>query len=257
MHAAAAMAATSAFGGLLDTRTLGKCPGFDGKPEGWQSWCFKFEGWTELLPDVGTTKIAEALDRAVAARADADLDAQLFGAEADQIARCLYYTLVQLCTGRALAIVRRCPRGNGLLAWRQMKNEYEEQGGHRSVAMLMGLLHPAWGKNISAKQFMDCLDEWENDLDQYERQTSELISDAVKVAVVLKNSPAEVQAALRLQMPTLHDDYAKTRTMLQLLARGMTDYNSRGLASSTGNDMDVDAVYPTYKGKTGGKGDKN
>ena len=82
--------------------------------------------------------------------------------------------------------------------------------------MLMGLLHPTWGKEISAKQFMDRLDERENDVDQYELQTSEMISDAVKVAVVLKNSPVEIRAALRLQMPTIHDDYPKTRTVLQL-----------------------------------------
>jgi hypothetical protein len=51
------------------------------------------------------------------------------------------------------------------------------------------LLHPIWGKDFTAKQFMDRLDEWESDVDQYERQTQELISDAVKVAVVLKISP--------------------------------------------------------------------
>ncbi len=113
----------TAFGGLLDTSTIGKCPAFDGKAEVWTSWCFKFEGWTELLPDVGTTKIAEALDRAVAARTDGDLDSGMFGHEADEIARGLYYTLVQLCGGRAVSIIRCCPRGNGLLAWRLLKKE--------------------------------------------------------------------------------------------------------------------------------------
>ncbi len=80
--------------------------------------------------------------------------------------------------------------------------------------MLMGLLHPSWGKELTAKQFMDRLDEWESDVDQYERQTQALISDAVKGAVVLNNSPPEVQSALRKQMPTIHDDYGKTRTVL-------------------------------------------
>ncbi len=77
----------AAFGGLFDTRTIGKCPGFDGKPKAWAQWAFKFEGWTELLPDVGTTKIADALDRAVGALSDGDLDASGFGAEADEVAR--------------------------------------------------------------------------------------------------------------------------------------------------------------------------
>ncbi len=90
----------AAFGNLLDTRTNGKCPGFDGKPGGWTSWAFKFEGWCELLPDVGTTKISEALVRATAALQDLDLDATGFVSEADEIARGLYYTLVQLCIGR-------------------------------------------------------------------------------------------------------------------------------------------------------------
>ncbi len=106
------------------------------------SWAFKFEGWCELLPGVGTTKISEALDRATAAMNDSDLDASGFCAEADEIARRLYYTLVQLCTGRALSIIRRCSSGNGLMVWRIFNIEYEEHGGHRSVAMMMGLLHP-------------------------------------------------------------------------------------------------------------------
>ena len=111
----------AAFGGMLDARAIGKRPGFDGKPEAWTSWAFKFEGWCELLPDVGTTKISEALDRATAAMNDSDLDASGFGAEADEIARGLYYMLVQLCTGRALSIIRRCLRGNGLMVWRKLK----------------------------------------------------------------------------------------------------------------------------------------
>ncbi len=63
----------------------------------------------------------------------------------------------------------------------------------------------------------------ESDLDRYERQTAELISDPIKVADVLKHVPSEVQSALWMQSPTIHDDYKASHSAIQLFAGGMTD----------------------------------
>ena len=86
--------------------------------------------------------------------------------------------------------------------------------------MLMGIMTPNWPKDLTARGFSEKVDEWEADLDRYERQTTEMISDAIKVAVVLKHAPHEVQQALRMQLPTIHDNYQALRSAIQLLARG-------------------------------------
>ena len=179
------MAVASSF---LDLRTLGKVSNFNGKPEEWPIWSFKFECWLGLVPDVGQSNVSDVMDRAGNVTDEAALDMSTFGAEAKQIATSIYFLLVQLVSGRALAIVRKAMKGNGLLAWYRLKKEYEDAGGHRSVALLMGLMSPQWPKDLSAKQFADKLDEWETDIDMYEKQTSEILNDSIKVAVVLKRA---------------------------------------------------------------------
>ena len=155
------MAAPSA--SFLGLRTLGKVVNFNGKPEEWPIWSFKFECWLGLVPDIGSSNVADVMERAGNAVGVASLDMSTFGGEAKQVATSIYYLLVQLVGGRALAIVRKVMKGNGLLAWYRLKKEYEDSGGHRSVALLMGLMSPQWPTDLTAKQFADKLDEWETD----------------------------------------------------------------------------------------------
>ena len=251
------MAATPA--SFLDLKTLGKVVSFNGKPEEWPIWSFKFECWLGLVPDIGSSNVADVMERAGNAVDVGALDMSTFGAEAKQVATSIFYLLVQLVGGRALAIVRKVVKGNGLLAWYRRKKEYEDSGGHRSVALLMGLMSPQWPKDLTAKQFADKLDEWETDTDMYEKQTSEMLNESIKVAVVLKHAPTEIQGALRMQMATIHDDYDALRNTVQLMARGLTEYNSRGVSSS-GHDnrdgMDVDSSTNAVSGKGGKNKDK-
>ena len=51
------MAATPA--SFLDLKTLGKVVSFNGKPEEWPIWSFKFECWLGLVPDIGSSNVAD------------------------------------------------------------------------------------------------------------------------------------------------------------------------------------------------------
>ncbi len=93
--------------------------------------------------------------------------------------------------------------------------------------------------DLTANQFSDNIDDWETDLDTYGKQTCDHMSDAITVAVILKHALCDVQAALRLQLPTIHDDYNALRTTVQLLARGFAEYTSRGNVAHGGNDVEV------------------
>ncbi len=164
----AASRSIAAFGSFLDLKSLSKCPNYAGKPEDWALWAFKFESWCGLLPDVGATSRMEVLGRAAAASTEGSVDITAFRDEAKTIASGIYL-LAQLVSDRVLAIARKTTKGNGLLAWHRLKKEFENLGGHRSVAMLMGLMNPHWGTGMSAKQFVDEIDGWETDLDMYEK----------------------------------------------------------------------------------------
>ena len=219
-------------------------------------WSFRFESWAGLLPDVAGRPVLEFMELAAAARDETELQDEALGEEARKAARVLYHLLVQLVGGRALALVRRTPRGNGLLAWKRLKREFEDDGGHRAVALLMGLLHPSWPPGLSARQFAETLDEWETDVELYEKQTGETLPGPIRVAIVMRNAPLEVQSALRVQLPAFRDDYGSLRSAVVLLSRGLAEYTARGAVKNDSNAMDVDSSgVNLVKGK--GKGGKS
>ncbi len=102
------------------------------------------------MPDAGTINVMEVMGRAVAARAES-LDIT-FGDESKTIASGIYHLLVQPVSGSALVVAMKMTKGNALLAWHRLKEECGDSGGHRSVAMLMGLINPQWGTRVAAKE---------------------------------------------------------------------------------------------------------
>ena len=132
-------------------------------------WAFKFETWCGFLPDVGTSSVLDLMDRAVSASDDNSVTIAVLGQESATIAQSLYYIMVQVMSGRALMIVKKSERSNGLIIWRRLKQEYEDGTGHRAVAMLMGTMTPSWARDLSARKFSDKVGEWEADLDRCER----------------------------------------------------------------------------------------
>ncbi len=73
------------------------------------------------------------MDRAVAADGDNKVTIAATGHDSATIALNLYNVLVQMMSGRALMIVKKTERGNGLMSWRKLKQEYEDSTGHRAV----------------------------------------------------------------------------------------------------------------------------
>ena len=97
---------------VTDTRGEVKLTFFSGKDEAWPEWALQFcyadlLGWGASL--------------ATAAGQPGELDADTYGEEATAIAKNVYALLVSKVGGKAFAIVRLCPRGNGLEAWRRLK----------------------------------------------------------------------------------------------------------------------------------------
>ena len=61
------------------------------------------------------------MDRAVAASDDNRVTISAMGQESATIAQSLYYIMVQVMSGRALMIVKKSERSNGLIIWRRLK----------------------------------------------------------------------------------------------------------------------------------------
>ncbi len=117
---------------LIDPKQRGKRAQYDGQPDKRASWRFKFEAWCGLLPDQGTSVPLDLMDKAVVAASVDEVSSRILGTEATAVSLSLYYTLVQMVAGRALMIVRKTDRGNGLMSRRKFKTECGDRRAQRS-----------------------------------------------------------------------------------------------------------------------------
>ena len=79
--------------------------------------------------------------------------------------------------------VRNSPEGNGAEVWRKLLWEYELGVGIRYGAMLESLLKRRFGEHDETDLARE-IESFERDISQYEQQSSDLISDAIKRGIV-------------------------------------------------------------------------
>ena len=87
----------------------------------------KYPGTTELIEASHLVEIE-------------DIDLATMGADAQQKAKQLYYTLALHIQGKARQLAKNktmIPEGNGFLLWRHMLNEYEPEIAGRHQTMLI------------------------------------------------------------------------------------------------------------------------
>ena len=79
--------------------------------------------------------------------------------EVVRLARTMYHILVSTVTGKALMVVRKAERSNGLAAWKLLCEEYEPRSSSRLTAVLCGLLSPSWTR-LDNTAFLRALAAW-------------------------------------------------------------------------------------------------
>ncbi len=99
--------------------------------------------------------------------------------------------MVQLCSGKALSLVRTVRRADGLGSWAKLVREYEPSVAARHCAMLSSLLCPGFE---DSKPFTEQLLEWERRITDYELVTKAMFPDAYKCAVISRWAPPTIRA---------------------------------------------------------------
>jgi hypothetical protein len=234
---------------VVDMKACMKVPTFSGTASDWPDYQFKMRTIFDLLGI--SAMIAEAL-----ATSDEDFDRRAMAGTARGYDQVLYTMLVSGCKGRAAAVVRLLPFGAGFHAWRRILGEYEPAQASRHVAMLMGILDPAW-KSQDTRTFSTDLLKWERQVMDYSTATLHGVRDEVKIAVVLKHAPNDVRSWLRGRESMRSNRYDDMRKDLMIyIAQGDTFDASGGRLREGGfqrpeavpDPMEVDAV-----GKAKGK----
>lgn len=223
---------------LIDTRAVGKLGDFSGAPTDWSDWSFKATAWFALLNPPGMVVIEvldSARDHAVPLRSED------FSEAVRSFSSTMFNVLVQVVKAKALGIVKTGPRLNGLESWRRLFLEYESSSGTRLNALLGGILNPSWQAR-PGHDFMEMLLQWEQCIDDYERQSDEMLSNALKAAVLTQHAPQSVRAVL---LPYSHEhgtDYVRLKAMVSAFLSTAKSYNAQGVAEEAPTAMDVSAL---------------
>lgn len=139
--------------------------------------------WVGLL-EGGPNAVDEMLDRAN--RMTEAVDSTALNERSQAVSKVIY-TILAMCGGKALNIIRRIPRGNGLESWRSLVRELEPHSGARYASMLGGILAPEWEK-LTLK-FAEGLCDWETHLMHYEAQSGEWVGGTTRVANCTRQGP--------------------------------------------------------------------
>ena len=233
---------------LVDLRGVAKPPMFTGRVEDWSDFRFKMENITALL------SLDDLLQREASGSACLEPGDEPKG-------KFLYNLLVQVCHGKALALVRLVPRADGASAWRSLVQEDEPDEASRHCALLVGLMSPDWKEGVP---FVDQLLAWEKRLTEYEVAAVATAPDTFKCAIVMKYAPKSVKEFLRITPEDLTRDYGRLRHALQTYQTRGRAYDGTGCLvgpegalpmevgtlETTGEEVDAINV----KGKAKGKG---
>ena len=126
---------------VLDTR-LGKIGTFNGSDKDWPEWSFQAKAYMALMSPTMLTHMEGAEQQANIIPLDE------LAAQAKTDGRTLFYVLVFACKGSAGLLLRRCPPGHGLEAWRQLCNRYGTGTSNSAMHLLQAVLGFSFGTSV-------------------------------------------------------------------------------------------------------------
>ena len=220
---------------LVDTRLIGKPAVFAGTQESWTDWSFVFKAYCSAL-STRLVALMEAAQGQPALIMPTDPADQAISAQ-------LYYALALSCKERALEKLRAAPIGNGLEIWRLFCEEWEPRQRMRFTAMLTSILR------IELKDpIISSLEVWERAIREYEQQSGDDVSDAIKASVLSSSIVnARIREHLALNASRL-PDYKSVREEVVKIVQAQKRWTTID-GEPTTEPMEVDAL-----GKGKGKG---
>jgi len=214
---------------------------FTGERNAWSDWSLKFKSYTGALRqgDVGRWLKHVDTNRNDSARIE------VLGEGVRGSSALLHSALIATCQGVALTIVRRAGDQEGLEAFRLLLTNYEPHSKQTTVMKGVGLL----GFDFSKGRLLDCLEDFDMRVNEYEKATGEQLSDNMRIGIVIKGME---KGSLKEHM-LLHsercDTYAAFRSEVETLAR------AQAAAMLAAQPMDIGAMTAgakcSYCGKAG------
>jgi hypothetical protein len=189
---------------VLDTRQVSKPSNFDGDPNSWREWKFKFLNYCTLLSP-------EYDDFLTASETSVDPIPMQADAVRKRLQTVLFALLASLLSGKPLKLLQLQAERNGFESWRLLCREFEPRLPQRRLALLHSLMAPNFSGDFETQ-----LITWEREIAVYEKVTGKTFDDDLRMAVLLRHSPPGLREHLQLSAGQFDEDYSKMRTVIQL-----------------------------------------
>jgi hypothetical protein len=140
-----------------------------------------------------------------------------------------------LTEGEPFDIVRNTRSNHGMEAWRTMVQRWEPRVPSRFRGMMQAVLYPKW--DIPGLDATHALSSWEKEVRDYEQQSGDKVSDAIKLGVVLHHLPDQSLREHLLLNATRYDTYDKVSaevrqvTMAKMIWQGPAPMDLNALHS--------------------------
>ena len=136
----------------------------------------------------------------------------------------LYYILSLLLTDtEALDIVQNSLVSKGMEVWRRMVARWEPKVPSRFRGMRQAILFPKW--DIPGSDVTQLVTAWENQVQDYEQQSGDKISDAIKLGVVLHHLPDTSLRDHLLLNSRMYDTYALMAAEVRAVVMARTTWS--------------------------------
>ena len=181
--------------GVGSDRSLGRPKEWNGEPNSFDDFAFKFSNWLSGLPGDAERFLEESVTMAQ------PIQWATLTPREKVVARGVATALRALIGGMALSCIRHHPEKlNGFEMWRLLYREYKPDTATRKVGLLERVMddQPAPGMD-----FGDWFLRWLDLVGECEKARGRMIDDDIKVAVMLKRSPKELRDHLVLESPQL------------------------------------------------------
>ena len=214
---------------LVSTKIVEGVERFSGEDEKWKKFSSSFE---TCMSNVGLDEYMTTSSQEVVAEADLRWPS-LPDDESRKMSKALYILLnAVLGEGKARNIFDSCKKNEGFLVWKRLKTEYESKQGNRLTSILTGLLSPGecWRDDAQAgKSFMTSMLAWENDIEDYVKESGKPFDNSVKVSVVMAHAPPIIRDHLDNQSHSIGEDFEVLRSFVRSFCKAKQVYNRSGV----------------------------
>eukprot|EP00971_Amphidinium_carterae_P190885 3787957-Amphidinium_carterae.1 len=223
---------------LLSLKDIRFAEKFSGKDGDFESWAFVTEA---MMQELGWTSWWEEY-----ASLGRHVPLTQLGEGPKAVSENMYLMLTQRVEGKAQTLVKLCETGHGLEAMRRIYDEYRPSVATSRHGLLVTILQPSWwgDQAHSQRPFLEVLLDWESLVAQYERDSGESISGAIRCATVMTHAPATVKNVLNSSPHGYREDW---QLMKQLLRDTFLRASSRSFippppGEDTSGPMSCDAI---------------